>query len=214
MSAESAADVAMAAASPEEASMPLRDDAGGDAPRKGDVTRLLLRWRGGDREALDHLLPLVYEELRGLAARKMRGERPSHTLQTTGLVHEAFLRLVAMEVSWNDRAHFLRVAAQCMRRILVDHARARGSARRGGAGARVTLDEAAIVSPSPPADLLALDEALTRLAQLDARKSEVIELCFFGGLTQEETASAMGVSRATVERELRQARAWLYRELR
>lgn len=194
--------------------MTSRDDAGGDISRLGDVTRLLLRWRGGDREAFDQLLPLVYDELKTLAARHMRGERPSHTLQTTGLVHEAFARLVTMEVSWNDRVHFLRVAAQCMRRILVDHARARGSARRGGGGVRVTLEEAAIVSPAPSANLLALDEALSRLAGLDARKSEVVELHFFGGLTQNEIASALSVSRSTVDRELRQARAWLYRELR
>lgn len=193
--------------------MTSRDDPSATT-RKGDVTRLLMRWRAGDRQALDELLPLVYEELRGLAARHMRGERSSHTLQTTALVHEAFLRMVPMEVPWHDRVHFMRVAATCMRRILVDHARARLSARRGGGGVRVTLDDAAVLSERSPADLAALDEALCRLARLDARKGEMIELHFFGGLTQDEIAEALGISRSTVDRELRQGRAWLYRELR
>lgn len=193
--------------------MTSRDDPSATT-RKGDVTRLLMRWRAGDRQALDELLPLVYEELRGLAARHMRGERSSHTLQTTALVHEVFLRMVPMEVSWHDRIHFMRVAATCMRRILVDHARARRSARRGGGGVQVKLEEAAVMSERRPADLAALDEALSRLARLDARKGEVIELHFFGGLTQDEIAAALGISRSTVDRELRQGRAWLYRELR
>ena len=185
----------------------------GDPP-PGSVTRLLERWRSGDRAALDELLPLVYDELRRLAAGQMRSERPGHTLQATALVNEAFVRLVDMDVTWQDRAHFIGVAARAMRRILVDHARARDSEKRGGGVAKVVIEEAAGVAAESPAGLTALDEALTRLAAIDRRKSEVVEVIYFGGLKQEEAAEVLGVSVATIERDLRQAKAWLYRELR
>ena len=184
------------------------------APPPGSVTRLLVRWRAGDRAALDELVPLVYDELRRIASRQMRAERPGHALQATALVHEAFVRLVDMEVTWQDRAHFLGVAARAMRRILVDHARARDSAKRGGGAVKVDLLEAASVASEPPAGMTALDEALTRLAAHDGRKALAVELIYFGGLTHEEAAAVLEVSVATVERDLRQARAWLHRELR
>lgn len=186
-----------------------------ERPRTGasPVTGLLQRWRGGDPAALDELFPLVYEELRRLAGHFMRGERASHTLQATALVHEAFLRLVDMKVSWQDRAHFLSVAARAMRRILVDHARAKGSARRGGGAPALSLDEALIVDAGPRPAIIRMDEALGRLAGLDARKGQVVELHYFGGLTQDEIAEVLAVSTSTVERELRQARAWLHREM-
>lgn len=179
----------------------------------GTVTRLLLAWRGGRREALDELLTLVYDELRRLAARCLRGERPGHTMQATDLVHEAFGRLMDAEVSWQDRAHFYSVAARAMRRILVDHARARASAKRGAAAARLPLDEAAIVSSEPAPDLLDLDRALERLGEIEARKGQAVELHFFGGLTHEEIAEVVGVSVSTVRADLRFARAWLHSEL-
>lgn len=183
-------------------------------PPQSEVSQLLLAWRHGDSGALDRLLPLVYDELRALARRHMVGERPDHTLQTTALVHEAYLRLCGADVTWEGRVHFLAVAAQVMRRVLVDHARARRRAKRGGGAAPVTLDEALVVSPEPAPDLVALDEGIARLSALDERKARVVELHYFGGLTYDETAAALGVSAATVDRELRLAKAWLYRELR
>ncbi|MFI5006840.1 MAG: sigma-70 family RNA polymerase sigma factor [Solirubrobacterales bacterium] len=177
------------------------------------VTQLLHEWRGGNRAALEELLVEVYDELRRLARRHMRRERPDHTLQTTALVHEAFLRLADADVPWQDRAHFFSVAARQMRRILVDHARARASAKRGGEARRLTLDEA-MAAPSRHVDeLLQIDEALGRLAEEDPRKSQVVELRFFGGLTYEEIAEVLGVSLSTVRADLRFAKAWLRKEL-
>jgi RNA polymerase sigma factor (TIGR02999 family) len=178
-----------------------------------NVTQVLLEWRSGNQEALDRLMPMVYDELRRLAGRYMRSERSEHTLQATALVNEAYIRLVDMEVSWQDRAHFFAVAARLMRRLLVDHARAHQRVKREGGAAKVSLDEAVEVSSKPSVDLVALDEALTRFATFDPRKAEIIELHFFGGLSNEEVAEALGISRATVQRDLRLAKAWLSREL-
>jgi RNA polymerase sigma-70 factor, ECF subfamily len=176
------------------------------------VTKLLHAWRGGDREALDRLIPLVHGELHRLAAGHMRSERPDHTLQTTALVDEAYLRLVDAEVDWQDRAHFLAVAATVMRRVLVDHARGRDRGKR--AGVKITLEEGALISPSASDDMLALDEALSRLAENDERAAKAVELHYFGGLTYREIGEVMEVSEATVDRDLRLARAWLYKELK
>src|SRR6185503_11572918 len=178
-----------------------------------NVTQLLLDWRAGKQEALDRLMPLVYDEVRRLAGRYMRGERSQHTLQATALVNEAYLRMVDMKVSWHDRTHFFAVAARLMRRMLVDHARATHRAKRES-GPKVSLDEALEVSCKPAGDLLTLDQALTELATFDSRKSEIIELHFFGGLSNEEVAEALGISRATVQRELRMAKAWLNHQLK
>jgi len=178
------------------------------------VTRLLQEWRGGDENALERLMPLVYDELRRLAKGYLRSERPDHTLQGTALVNEAYMRLVDMDVTWQDRAHFFAVAARLMRRMLVDHARALRREKRGGGERKLTLDEPLVASPERAPDLLALDEALTRLAAQDERKSQVVELHFFGGMTYDETSEALGISPATVHRELRLAKAWLHRELR
>jgi RNA polymerase sigma factor (TIGR02999 family) len=178
-----------------------------------NVTQLLLEWRAGSQQALDALMPVVYDELRRLAQHYMRSERPEHTLQATALVNEAYLRLVDLKVSWQDRAHFFAVAARLMRRMLVDHARAQHRAKRE-AGPKVSLDDALQVSCKPASDLLALDEALNQLTTLDQRKSEIIELHFFGGLSNDEVAEALGISRATVQRELRMAKAWLNHELK
>lgn len=177
------------------------------------VTALLTRWRGGDEAALAELLPLVYDELRRIAGAFMRSERPDHTIQATALVHEAFSRLVEMDVAWQDRAHFMSIAARAMRRILVDYARSRASAKRGGKERKVPLDEALQVSAGSEEVFVDLDAALSRLAEIDERKSRVVELRYFGGLTDAEIAEVIGVSVPTVERDLRQAKAWLYREL-
>jgi RNA polymerase sigma factor (TIGR02999 family) len=180
-----------------------------------DLTQLLLAWGDGDREALDELTPQVYRELKKLAGSYLRRERAGHTLQPTALAHEAFIKLIDQRnVRWRNRAHFFGIAAQAMRRILVDHARARLAGKRGSGGAVVSLDEAIDVSDSRADQLLALDEALKRLAQLDPNRGRVIELRYFGGLTLEETAEVLGVSRATVIREWRMAKAWLYGELK
>lgn len=183
-------------------------------PERTEVSQLLIAWRDGDQAALARLAPLVYDELHALAQRHLRGERPDHTLQTTALIHEAYLRLCGADVAWEGRVHFLAVAAQVMRRILVDHARGRARTKRGGGDAPITLDDGLVASPDRPDDLLALDEALRRLSTLDERKGRAVELHYFGGLTYDETAAALGVSAATVDRELRTAKAWLYRELR
>ena len=184
------------------------------SPPARQVTQLLVRWREGDRRALDELMPLVYEELRRLAAHYMRGERPGHTLQTSALVNEAYLRLAAHEeIQWQDRAHFFAVAAQAMRRILVDHARRRGNQKRGGGAPRVALDEALIVSAERVAEVVALDDALARLAEIAPRKSQLVELRFFGGLSIEEAAEVLGVSPGTVMRDWTFAKAWLRREI-
>ena len=177
------------------------------------VTRLLLDWRGGNAQALDDLLPLVYDELRRLAARHMVGEADGHTLQPTALVHEAYVRLVDADIEWQDRAHFFAAASRVMRRMLVDHARARGRQKRGGGRARVTLHNADAVTPPPDLDLLALDEALETLAAQDPRKARAVELRYFGGLNLEEIAAVTDVSIATVHRDLRMATAWLMARL-
>jgi RNA polymerase sigma factor (TIGR02999 family) len=176
-----------------------------------DVTRLLIRLTEGDRAVLDDLLPLVYGELRRVAAGYLRRENSGHTLQPTALVNEAYIRLVDQtQVRWQNRAHFLGVAAQMMRRILVDHARSRQAEKRGGDYQKLSLDENIDVSGDRSAELVALDEALDRLAALDPQKSRIVELRFFGGLSVEETAELIGVSAPTVKRQWRMAKAWLY----
>jgi RNA polymerase sigma factor (TIGR02999 family) len=183
-------------------------------PAAARVTELLLAWNGGDDAALEALLPLVEAELRRLARAYMARERRDHTLQTTALVNEAYLRLVdAQRVPWKDRTHFLGIAARLMRRVLVDHARTRAVQKRGGAGRRVPLDEDIRLSPSPDVSLLQLDGALDALAAVDERKARVIEMRFFGGMTVEETAEALHVSVDTVKRDWRLAKLWLIREL-
>jgi RNA polymerase sigma factor (TIGR02999 family) len=178
-----------------------------------EVTRLLAAWGQGDESARDRLMPLVYAELHRLASRHLARERES-TLQTTALVHEAYLKLVDQRAaSWQNRAHFFAIAARLIRRILIDHARRRDRARRGGGAPHVSIDEAAAVSIERSAELIALDEALTELAAIDPRKSEVVELRFFGGLSVEETAAALGVSAVTVMRDWSTARAWLHRAI-
>jgi RNA polymerase sigma factor (TIGR02999 family) len=176
------------------------------------VTRLLLRWREGDEDALEELMPLVYDELRRLARLQMRAERSDHTLQPTALVHEAFARLVDLKLDWQDRAHFLCMAARLMRRVLVDYARAHRAAKRGYGGVKVSLHEG-YAAVEPCYDLLALDAALERLREQDARPSQAIELHYFGGLSYRETAEALGLSEATVERDIKFAKAWLKHEL-
>jgi RNA polymerase sigma factor (TIGR02999 family) len=183
------------------------------ARARKDVTGLLVAWGRGDESALDELMPIVHGELRRLARRLMRGERGNHTLQTTALVNEAYLRLVDISrVRWQDRAHFFAMSARLMRRILVDHARSRKYLKRGGMLRRVSLDEALAVSERGT-DLVALDDALDALAAVDPRKSQVVELRFFGGLSLEETAETLQVSAETVGRDWRLAKAWLLREL-
>jgi RNA polymerase sigma factor (TIGR02999 family) len=177
------------------------------------VTRLLNRLSGGDREAFDQLMPLVYEQLRKLASRCLRAERPDHTLRATALVHEAYLRMAGSEAAWQDRLHFYAVAARVMRHILVDHARAGNRRKRGAGATHVPLDDAVVVGPAVGPGLSELDEAMKRLAMHDPRKSEVVELLFFGGLTYDETAQVLGISAATVHRELKMAKAWLQRDL-
>lgn len=178
------------------------------------VTELLHDWRNGDRQALDELMPLVYEELRRIAHRYMRRERPGQSMQTTALVNEAYLRLVgSAPVEWQDRAHFFAISATVMRHLLVDRARARQYEKRGGGARQVSLDEAAAVSPAQDLNLLALDEVLEKLAAIDERKSRLVELRYFGGLSAEEAAEVLGVSEITVKREWLKAKAWLYREL-
>ncbi len=184
------------------------------SPEKEHVTRLLSDWKSGSKEALDLLTPLVYDELRGLAARYLRNERNAATLAPTALIHEAYLRLVAQELpDFESRSHFFGVAAQLMRQILVDHARKHRAAKRGSGAAKVQLEEALSFAPERGGDLLALDDALSDLAKLDGRKARVIELRFFGGLSVEETAQVLGISVATVGREQRFAEAWLHTQL-
>ena len=178
------------------------------------ITQLLVAWGEGDESALAELTPLVHEELRRLAHRYMGGERRGHTLQTTALVNEAYVRLIDWKnVRWQSRAHFFGVSAQLMRRILVDFARARGNAKRGGGAPRVALDEAAAVSADRGTEIVALDESLRAMTELYPRQSKVVELRFFGGLSVEEAAEVLKVSPATVERDWSFARAWLHREL-
>ena len=179
-----------------------------------NITELLAGYGRGDKEALDRLMPIVYDELRRQAARYLRREQAGHTLQTTALIHEAYVRLVDQRnVQWQNRAHFFGIAAQLMRRILVDHARTKKRVKRGGSGVRVSLGEANVAARGEDLDVVALDEALNRLARIDEQQSRVVELRFFSGLTVEETAEAMGISPATVKRDWSMAKAWLHREL-
>jgi len=185
-----------------------------DQASREEVTGLLQAWSGGDQAALEKLMPLVYAELHRLAKRYMGHEHAGHSLQTSALVNEAYLRLVeAHGVRWQNRAHFFAVSAQIMRRILVDFARSRQNLKRGGGALQVTLDEGLIISPESGVDLLALDEALDKLAVLNPRQSRVVELRYFGGLNEEEAAEALKVSPRTVRHDWSLARAWLYREL-
>jgi RNA polymerase sigma factor (TIGR02999 family) len=193
----------------------LPDTQDGEAGRaaKDQVCELLRAWSDGDTSALERLTPIVYEELHRLARRYMRGERPDHSLQTTALVNEAYMRLVGYErMQWQNRGHFLAVSAQVMRRILVEHAR-RHNLKRGGGVPHVSLEEAAQVGGNRAMDLVALDDAMSTLAQLDPRKAQVVEMRFFGGLNVDETADVLNVSPATVMRDWSTAKAWLYREL-
>lgn len=187
-------------------------------PTGGDsrVTRLVLAWSDGEDDALDELMPLVYAELRRLASRALSRESPGHTLRTTALVHEAYLRLVGADVDWAGSRHFMRVAARAMRRVLVDHARKRKSEKRGGGAPALDLDtlEGVLPAASPPDDVIDLDEALERLIALEERKGRAVELHYFGGLSYDEVAETLDVSTATVHRDLRLAKAWLYKELR
>ena len=183
-------------------------------PSSPQVTRLLLAWGQGEQTALEKLIPLVHAELRRMARRYMARERTGHTLQTTALVNEAFLKLVdSRQVNWQNRTHFFAISAQLMRRILVDYARARGYQKRGGGAQKVTLDEALIGTPERGQDLVALDDALKALAEVDLRKSKVVELRFFGGLSVEETAEVLKVSQDTILRDWRLAKSWLRREV-
>ena len=180
----------------------------------GDVTRLLLSLQSGDHSVLEQLTPLVYDELRRVARSLFRRERPDHTLQPTALVHEAFVKLVDQtQVSWESRAHFLAIAARAMRQILVDHSRQHKAEKRGSGEAKIPLDEKLVYSDERAPQIVALDDALTSLAEFDSRKARIIELRYFGGLTGEEISEATGVSTATVSRELRVAQAWLYRAM-
>jgi RNA polymerase sigma factor (TIGR02999 family) len=190
-------------------------------PDRQAVTRLLSAWRSGDSRALERLTPLIYEELRNRARRYMRRERPGHTLQATAVVHEAFVKLVEMNVSWQDRAHFFAVAARQMRRILVDHAKARYRSKRGGTNATDSLDEFHTLDtldagPATPGDIdvLEIDEALERLAGHNPRLAEIVELHYFGGLTYQELSETLKISEATVDRDLRLAKAWILKQIR
>ena len=182
------------------------------APEQKPVTQLLRQWSAGHKEALDQLMPLVYDQLRKLASRCLASERPGHTLRATALVNEAYLRLVDSGTDFNDRVHFFAVAARLLRQILVDHARTQNRQKRGAGAQKLTLDEAVLVAPGQ-SGLVELDEALERLEAIDRRKSEVVELFYFGGLTYDEIAAALNISPATVHRELRMAKAWLFTEL-
>lgn len=183
-------------------------------PSPHEITQLLQSWSDGNQEALDSLVPLVHAELHRLARHYMSGERPGHSLQTTELIDEAYVRLIDWKnVRWQNRAHFFGVAAQMMRRILVDFARARASAKKGGGAQYVSLSEAMTISPERGEDLIALDDALQSLSELDPRKSRIVELRFFGGLSVEETAEVLQISTRTVMRDWGLAQAWLYREL-
>lgn len=185
-----------------------------NSDQPGDITQILENVRAGDQDAYERLMPLVYAEMRRLAARYLRRERPDHTLQPTALVHEAFLKLVDQRrVDWRNRAHFFGIAAQAMRRILVDHARGVQRQKRGGRERPVPIEDVQIAMAPRSLDVVALDEALNRLGELDEQQSRVVELRFFGGLSIEETAEVLGISSSTVKREWSMARAWLHQEL-
>ena len=179
-----------------------------------NITELLASYGRGNKESLDQLMPIVYDELRRQAARYLRREQAGHTLQTTALIHEAYVRLVDQRnMQWQNRAHFFGIAAQMMRRILVDHARSKKRVKRGGSEIRVSLDDVNVAAKGQDLDVVALDEALDRLAQIDEQQSRVVELRFFSGLSVEETAEVMGISKSTVKRDWSMAKAWLHREL-
>lgn len=178
------------------------------------VTQLLRQWRAGDDASFDRLVGVVYPELHAIAQRQLSGEADGHTLQPTALVNEAYLRLVGAEIEWEDRQHFFAVAARAMRRVLVDHARAKSRGKRGGGATMVTLEDHLAITEQSGIDLVALDEALDRLAEVDARKARAVELHYFAGLSYDETAHALGVSPATIDRDLRMAKAWLVQQLR
>ena len=180
---------------------------------EASITQLLNRWVDGDAQALNDVTPLVYEELKRIARGVFARERQGHTLQPTALVHEAYAKLIGVDATWQNRAHFYALAARMMRRLLVNHANARNAGKRGGSALRMTLQEEQIAGRSPNEDVLALDAALKELAALDARKARVLEAHYFGGLTQPETATALGISESTVGRELRVAKAWLRKAL-
>jgi len=182
-------------------------------PDRQIVTQLLHEWGNGNKQALDQLMPIVYDQLHKLASNCLRSERPDHTLRATALVHEAYLRLVQADVDWQDRVHFYAVSARILRRILVDHAKSRNRHKRGGEYQQIPLEEAVVVGPESDRGMIELDEALQRLANQDKRKSDLIELLFFGGLTYDEAAAALKISPATVHRELTLAKAWLNLEL-
>jgi len=175
--------------------------------------QLLQAWQTGDAVAMEQLFPLVYDELRRLAARHLRGERSEHTLAPTALVHEAYLRLASVDKAWEDQRHFFSVAAMVMRRILVDHARERHRQKRGGDAPKISLDEAVALSEVPDPRILMIDEALTKLARVDERKARIIELLFFGGLTFDELSETLALSRSTLQREVRFAKSWISREI-
>jgi RNA polymerase sigma factor (TIGR02999 family) len=180
-----------------------------------DVTGLLHEWKQGDKHALDKLMPLVYDEMRRIAHRYMQKEHDGHTLQTTALINEAYVRLVGQQkIEWQNRSHFFAVTAQVMRHLLIDHARRQNFAKRGGGAERVALDDATMMSSERAVELIALDEALGELAQMDPRKSRVVELRYFGGLSLEETAEVLDISLMTVRRDWRAAKAWLFRRIR
>jgi RNA polymerase sigma factor (TIGR02999 family) len=183
-----------------------------DPPSATDVTVLLHAWQGGQANAYDRLISIVYPQLRSLASRYMRGN-DDRTLNATGLVHEAYMKILGADVPWKDRVHFFAVCARVMRQILVDHARANRREKRGGGAVKISLDDAVVVSASPEERLLDLDEALQNLAAVDQRKAELVQLTYFGGMTNAEAAEALQISEATVQRDLKMAKAWLYREL-
>jgi RNA polymerase sigma-70 factor (ECF subfamily) len=184
------------------------------APFPHEITQLLAEWSNGNQTALDKLYPLVYDELHRMASRYMNRERKGHTLQTTALINEAYVRLVDQKhVHWENRAHFFAISAQIMRRILIDHARRHAYAKRGGGAQRISLDESALIADECASELLLLEEALKRLAELDPRRSQVVELRYFGGLNNEEIAGVLKISENTVTRDWNMARAWLYQEL-
>lgn len=185
-----------------------------DSPPKHEITQLLDKWSSGNQSALDELYPLVYDELHCLASRYMSRERKGHTLQTTALINEAYVRLVDQRnVHWANRSHFFAISAQIMRRILIDHARSHAYAKRGGGQQKVSLDETATLQVARAAALISLDDALQSLAKIDQRRSQVVELRYFGGLSNEEIAQALGISPNTVTRDWNMARAWLYQQL-
>jgi len=191
----------------------ISGQAGDIPPNRQQVTMLLREWSGGNKQALDELVPLLYDQLHRMASSFLRAERNDHTLRATALVHEAYLQLVDSEVAWESRVHFYAVAARVLRHILVDYAKANRRQKRGGGAEKIPLDEAVLVGPEISSQVLELDDALNLLAAQDQRKSEVVQLIFFGGLTYDETAQALGISAVTVHRELKMAKAFLYSQL-